>query len=144
MRFWVGLRLAHARCLLLEAQDRLQTYGELSRHDVRQHPHELLTNPLCARPTPANGVQKPGLEPCAAVLQCEVSQCRLHGGALGSGALSGERKGAWKGGRYSRSITPAQRHQAWKDYWAAKRAQNTALADIPDISEELQTLWPQS
>jgi hypothetical protein len=44
------------------------------------------------------------------------------------------------GGRYSRSIAPAQRHQAWKDYWAAKRAQNTALVDIPDISEELQTL----
>ena len=39
--------------------------------------------------------------------------------------------------------TPAQRHQAWKDYWAAKRAQNTALVDIPDISEELQTLWSQ-
>ena len=55
-------------------------------------------------------------------------------------ARSGERKGAWEGGRYSRSITPAQRHQAWKDYWAAKRAQNTALVDIPDISEELQTL----
>ena len=72
MRVWVGLRLAHARCLLLEAQDRLQTYGVLSRHDVRQHLHELLTNPLCARPTPANGPQKPALESCAAVLQCEV------------------------------------------------------------------------
>src|SRR4051794_35592638 len=72
MRVWVGLRLAHARCLLLEAQDRLQTYGVLSRHDVRQHLHELLTNPLCARPTPAKGPQKPALESCAAVLQCEV------------------------------------------------------------------------
>jgi hypothetical protein len=40
-------------------------------------------------------------------------------------------------------IAPAQRHQAWKDYWAAKRAQNAALVDIPDISEELQTLWSQ-
>ena len=71
-------------------------------------------------------------------------QCRLHGGAPGSGAPAGERNGAWNGGRYSQTIPPVQRHQAWKDYWAAKRAQNTALADIPDISEELQTLWSQS
>jgi hypothetical protein len=39
--------------------------------------------------------------------------------------------------------TPEQRHQAWREYWAAKRAKNTVLADILDISEELQTLWPQ-
>src|SRR5215207_7516609 len=73
MRVWVGLRLAHARCLLLEAQDRLQTYGVLSRHDVRQHLHELLTNPLCARPTPANGPQKPAPEPRAGVLRPAVA-----------------------------------------------------------------------
>jgi hypothetical protein len=71
-------------------------------------------------------------------------QCRLHGGAPGSGAPCGERNGNWKGGRYSRLATPEQRRQAWQEYWAAKRAQNTALADIPDISEELKTLWLQS
>jgi hypothetical protein len=70
-------------------------------------------------------------------------QCRLHGGALSSGAPCGERNGNWKGGRYSRVATPEQRRQCWQDYWAAKRAKNTALADIPDISEELQTLWGQ-
>jgi hypothetical protein len=30
------------------------------------------------------------------------------------------------------------------NYWVAKRAQNGALVDIPDVSEELQTLWLQS
>jgi hypothetical protein len=79
---------------------------------------------------------------CRSPVRGEV-QCRLHGGTLGSGARSGERKGAWEGGRYSQTIAPAQRHQAWKDYWAAKRVQNTALVDIPDIREELQTLWSQ-
>jgi hypothetical protein len=41
----VGLRLAHARCLLLEAQDRLQRYGELVGHDGKQTPSKTLTNP---------------------------------------------------------------------------------------------------
>ena len=53
----------------------------------------------------------------------------------------GERNGAWKGGRYSRVATPEQRRQAWKDYWAAKRAQNTALKAIPDIVEDLPMFW---
>ncbi|MBO1903998.1 HGGxSTG domain-containing protein [Microvirga sp. 3-52] len=82
-------------------------------------------------------------EPCKRSPAPGKVRCRLHGGAPGSGAPKGERNGNWKGGRYSRSIAPAQRHQAWKDYWAAKRAQNAALVDIPDISEELQTLWSQ-
>lgn len=56
----------------------------------------------------------------------------------------GARNGAWKGGRYSRTTTPEQRRQAWKDYWATKRAQNTALADMPDIVEDLPTFWQQS
>jgi len=42
----VGLRLAHARCLLLEAQDRLRRYGELTRHDFNQAPPKALTNSL--------------------------------------------------------------------------------------------------
>ena len=42
----VGLRLAHARCLLLEAQDRLRRYGELTRHDFNQAPPKTLTNSL--------------------------------------------------------------------------------------------------
>ena len=56
----------------------------------------------------------------------------------------GKCNGNWKGGRYSRVATPEQRRQAWKDYWAAKRAKNTVLADIPNISDGLQTLWLQS
>jgi hypothetical protein len=72
------------------------------------------------------------------------ARCRLHGGAPGSGAPCGARNGNWKGGRYSRVATLEQRRQAWQEYWAAKRAKNTALADIPGITGELQTLWPQS
>jgi len=61
----------------------------------------------------------------------------------GSGAPYGERNGIRKSGRYSRAATPEQRRQAWKDDWADKREKNTALADSPDLGEELRTLWPQ-
>jgi hypothetical protein len=70
------------------------------------------------------------------------ARCYLHGGAPGSGAPCGERNGNWRGGRYSRVATPEQRRKAWKEHWAAKRAARASLMDIPDISEELQTLWP--
>jgi hypothetical protein len=79
-------------------------------------------------------------EPCRRSPAPGKVRCRLHGGALGSGAPKGERNGNWKGGRYSRVATPEQRRKAWQEYWAAKRVLNTALADIPDITEELQAL----
>jgi hypothetical protein len=66
------------------------------------------------------------------------SRCPQH-----AGAPLGQRNGNWRGGRYSRVATREERRQAWKEYWTAKRTQNTALADIPYISDELQTLWPQ-
>src|SRR5215213_10127270 len=40
----VGLRLAHARCLLLEAQDLLRRYGGLIRRDCKQTLSKSLTN----------------------------------------------------------------------------------------------------
>jgi hypothetical protein len=82
-------------------------------------------------------------EPCRRSPALGKTRCRLHGGAPGSGAPCGERNGSWKGGRYSRVVTPEQRRQVWKEYWAAKRAARADTADIPYVSEELQTLWPQ-
>jgi hypothetical protein len=81
-------------------------------------------------------------EPCRRSPAPGKARCRLHGGAPGSGAPAGERNGAWKGGRFSRVATPEQRRQAWQEYHTAKRGQNGILAEIRDITEELQTLWP--
>jgi hypothetical protein len=72
-------------------------------------------------------------------------QIRLHGGALGSGAPKGERNGNWKGGRYSRVVTPEQRRQSWQDYWTARRVQRGAItADILDALDLEIPAWFQS
>ena len=126
---------AASKVRILQAPDRRP-----SKNTRRRKFQDLFrTNPMNDPEPRQCGAKTRSGEPCRRSPAPGKGQCRLHGGAPGSGAPAGERNGAWKGGRYSQTIPPVQRHQAWKDYWAAKRAQNTALADIPDISEELQT-----
>jgi hypothetical protein len=95
--------------------------------------------------TPQCGAKTRSGEPCRRSPVRGGVRCRLHGGALGSGAPTGERNGNWKGGRYSRVATPEQRRQSWQDYWTAKRAQIGAITvDIPDVLDLEIPTWPQS
>jgi hypothetical protein len=82
--------------------------------------------------------------PCRRFPAPGKARCRLHGGAPGSGAPTGERNGNWKGGRYSKVATREQRQAAWREYWTAKRAQRGSItADIPDVLDLEIPTWPQ-
>ncbi|WP_366857529.1 HGGxSTG domain-containing protein [Novosphingobium sp.] len=63
----------------------------------------LLTNaPLCQARTRAGGLCR-----CPAVKG--KARCRIHGGAKGSGAPSGERNGAWKHGGSTNEVIALRR-----------------------------------
>jgi hypothetical protein len=38
-------------------------------------------------------------------------------------------------------LTPKERREAWRAYWAAKRAKRTGLTEIPYIGDELREFW---
>jgi len=127
----------HSKPLRARSMDRCASKNARRRKIQKK----VRINPMDKAETRQCGAKTRSGEPCRRSPAPGKRRCRLHGGAPGSGAPMGERNGAWKGGRYSRVATPEQRRQAWKDYWAAKRAQNTALKAIPDIVEDLPMFW---
>lgn len=62
---------------------------------------------------------------CRAPRVTGMARCRMHGGAAGSGAPTGERNGAWRGGGSSNEIRALRRELA-----AVVREASALLADF--------------
>ncbi len=74
---------------------------------------ERRTNePLSLRSTPRCGAKRRDSQPCQKPRAKDRTRCRLHGGALGSGAPRGEANGRFRSGFYTAEAIEERRYLA--------------------------------